>query len=187
MSINFDALPQENPFALPSPGVYKATITEAEMRAPKNDPSKPDYLSLKLSLTDARGRGCGSIYDILSESDSSVVQYKLARFIRACKMQLTGSMELCDLAKLVKGKQIAVDVCHDKKSDQPRAQVDLFAREAYYMVEEFPEVYALLHPDEATAAAESNSFRNENEFHGDAAERPFNAPDGGALVGGTEY
>ena len=32
MTINFDSLPQENPFALPEPGVYKAKIVEAEMK-----------------------------------------------------------------------------------------------------------------------------------------------------------
>ena len=28
MAINFDTLPQENPFALPTPGLYKATIDD---------------------------------------------------------------------------------------------------------------------------------------------------------------
>ena len=176
MAINFDSLPQDNPFGLPAPGVYKAKIVEAEMKAPKNDPTKPDYLNLKLTLFDKNDKNCGNIYDILSESDSSVVQYKISRFVRACGIPLTGSMELKDLAKLVKNKLIAVDVAHDKKSDTPRAQVDLFSREAYYLASEFNDIYAIVHPEEAERA----DFAAMNDATTDAAERPFDAADGAA-------
>lgn len=184
MAINFDKLPQDNPFALPDPGVYKAKIVEAEMKSPKNDPTKPDYLNLKYTLFDRNNKNCGSIYDILSESDSSVVQYKISRFVRACGIPLTGSMELKDLAKIVKNKEIVVDVTHDKKSDQPRAQVDLFSREGYYMASEFEEIYLLVHPEEAEEA----DFHVMNETSGDDEERPFDAQDGGATTRPTpEY
>ena len=183
MAINFDKLPQDNPFALPDPGVYKAKIVEAEIRAPKNDPTKPDYLNLKYTLFDKNNKNCGSIYDILSESDSSVVQYKISRFVRACDIPLTGSMELKDLAKIVKGKEIALDVSHDKKSDQPRAQVDLFSREGYYLASEFADIYSILHPEEAEQA----DFSAMNEATGDDEERPFDAQDGGAPAGHPEY
>jgi hypothetical protein len=56
-------------------------------------------------------------------------------------------MELKDLAKIVNGKTIVVDVAIDDKGDRPRAQVDLFTREAYYMREEFEEIYKLVNPD----------------------------------------
>ena len=106
MAINFDTLPQENPFALPTPGLYKATIDDAEMRRNKNDATKPPYLNLKYKLTDMEGKSKGVMFDILSESDSPVVGYKIARFCRACGIPLQGQIELSDLAKIVKGKEI---------------------------------------------------------------------------------
>lgn len=182
MAINFDALPQDNPFALPDPGVYKATVVDAEMKQGK-DLSKPEYLNLKFSLTDKEGKNCGNLYDIIAESDSSVVQYKTARFIRACGLPLTGSMELKDLAKIVKGREIALDVSHDNKNDRPRAQVDLFSREAYYLASEFMDIYMLVNPEKADDAA----FQQANTSDSTAAEVPFDAADGAATPRTTEY
>lgn len=193
MSINFDTLPQDNPFALPTPGLYRATITEAKMVKGKTDPNKPPYLNLKLTLYDKNNKNCGSIYDIISESDSSVVQYKTGRFLRACGIPLTGSMELPDIAKIVPGKELVVDVNHskpkaneDKDNFTPKAQIDVFSHEAYYLKNEFDEVYALLHPEDQEQA----DFLADNEAVGDDAERPFDAPDGNASAGQpstTEY
>lgn len=189
MSINFDALPQDNPYALPAPGLYRAKITEAEMRKGKTDPSKPAYLNLKLTLFDKNHKNCGSIYDIISESDSSVVQYKTGRFLRACGIALTGSMELSDLAKIVLSRELTVDVNHSRPKQgednfTPKAQVDVFSHEAYYTKAEFDEVYALFHPEEQEQA----DFGLMNEPVGDDAERPFDAEDGNASAGSdTEY
>lgn len=178
MAINFDNLPQDNPFALPEQDVYKAKITEAEMRASKNDPTKPDYLNLKYTLFDRNNKNCGSIYDIISESDSSVAKYKTARFVRACNIPLTGSMELKDLAKLVKGKEITVDVRQGKDlQGRPKAEIDLFSREGYYMSTEFEEIYIIVHPE----VAEEADFIATNAVIGDDTERPFDAVDGNPL------
>lgn len=182
MAINFDALPQDNPFALPDPGVYKATVVDAEMKQGK-DLSKPEYLNLKFSLTDKNGKNCGNLYDIIAESDSSVVQYKTARFIRACGLPLTGSMELKDLAKIVKGREIALDVAHDNKGDRPRAQVDLFSREAYYLASEFTDIYMLVNPGEAEEAA----FQQANTSDSTDDEVPFDAADGATTPRLAEY
>lgn len=175
MAINFDNLPQENPYALPAVGVYKAKIVEAEMKQGK-DLSKPEYLNIKYTLFDKNNKNCGSLYDIISESDSSVVQYKISRFVRACGIPLVGAMELKDLAKLVKNKELALDVSYDKKSDTPRAQVDLFSREAYYLPSEFMEIYNIVHPDEAA----QDAFNANNNLDSTDEEVPFNAADGTA-------
>lgn len=151
MAINFDQLPQENPMGdLPAPNVYRGKIVEAEMRQSKNDLTKPPYLNLKINLFDKDYKTAGTIYDIVSESDKSVVQYKLSRLLRACGIPLVGSMELKDLAKLVVNKEIALDINHDTPSDpkyKPKAQVDVFTREAYYLPAEFAEIYNLTNPD----------------------------------------
>ena len=106
MAINFDKLPQENPFSLPEPGLYKATIEDAEMRHNKNDATKPPYLNMKYKLTDMQGKSKGVMFDIIAESDSSVVGYKIARFCRACGLPLQGSIELSDLAKIVRNEEL---------------------------------------------------------------------------------
>ena len=178
MAINFSSLPTKNPYSIPAPGVYKARIDDAEMRAPKNDATKPEYLNLKYTLLNADGSSAGTLYDILSESDSSIVQFKISRFIQACGLPLTGTMELKDIAKIVKGRTIVVDISHDKKSDPVRAQVDLFSREAYYPEAEYEHVCALAGQTTATKDATANDdFMQvpENE-----AETVFNAPDGAA-------
>ena len=183
MAINFDSLPQENPFGLVPIGIYKAHIVEAAMKQGK-DTSKPMYLNLRYNLTDAEGKGAGTLYDIISESDSSVVQYKIARFIKACGIPLVGSMELSDIAKLVVNKTIVVDVGHDTKSNPAKAQVDLFTREAYYPEAEFEEIWALANP---TAQEEQADFEPAPTGDVDAAFPkapaeviPFDAQDGGA-------
>ena len=184
MAINFQSLPQDNPFSIPKPGVYKAKIVEATMRKPQSDATKPEYLNLKLDLYSKDNKKVGSIYDIISESDSSVVQYKIARFVRACGFQLQGSMELKDLAKIVLNKLIAVDVTEDKKATSPRAVVDVFSREAYYMYDEFETIYSMLNPSES-----SNDFAPGFEpVTTDETEIPFNTGDGlGNNSGSPQY
>lgn len=170
MAINFAALPTSNPFSLPKVGVYKAKIEEAEMRTPKSDATKPQYLNVKLVLFNHDGSKAGTVYDIFSESDASVVQFKLSRFIQACGLPLTGSMELKDIGKIVVGRTVVVDVTHDKKSEQPRAVVDVFSRECYYPEAEYEHMYNLVHGD--TAAEMAKDFTTEDE------EVPFTAEDG---------
>ena len=181
--INFDNLPQDNPFALPDVDLYMAKIAEAKMTKSEG---KPDYLNLKLQLTDHKGKSAGVVYDIISESDKSVVQYKTARFVRACGLPLVGAMELSDIAKLVQNKDIAVSINHSKetkykgKTYPPKAQVDIFSGEAYYLPTEFEEIYTLVHPSDTPAP----DFEPVTD-----ADSAFNAPDGDANTGSdlTEY
>lgn len=153
--INFDALPKENPFALPTPGVYKAHIEEATMKKPKTDATRPPYLNLKITLFNHDGTKAGTIFDTISESDSQIVQYKIGRFAKAVGLPLQGSMELADIAKLVVHKDLALDVSIDDKGQQPRSQVDLFSREAYYPIGEYESVYELLNGDKTEAQTEA--------------------------------
>ena len=148
--IRFDALPTENPGGgVPKPGIYRATINKAEMKAPK-DPSKKEYLSITLKLRNKDESAAGTVFDILTESEAPAILYKIGRFLRACGIPLQGAMELKDIAKLVLGKEVAVDIKNEKDTNgNDRAVVDLFTREAYYMPGEFDHVYELLHADEA--------------------------------------
>lgn len=190
MSINFDALPQENPFALQEPGLYKMKIEEAVMKS-GSDITKPPYLNLKLALFDHDDNSKGAIYDMIAESDSSFLQYKLSRFVRACGIPLTGQMELSDLAHIVSGKVIAGDVNHSKATEKyaAKAQIDIFTRGAYYTLEEYEDEYLKLHPTEADSDFEPEQDVVPQEFTvTDGADKPFDAPDGDAPATGTaEY
>lgn len=148
MSINFDSLPKQNPGGgSVKPGLYYAHVEKTEMKQGK-DKSKPPYLNLTLKLTDRDGKKAGTLFDMLMESDSSVIQYKLGRFLRACGIPLVGEMELKDIAKIVAGKDIAVDVKEDEYNGKKRAAVNLFDNEAYYLASEYEQVYAAINGNE---------------------------------------
>ena len=174
MAINFDTLPQENPFALPEPGLYKATIDDAEMRPNKNNATKPPYLNLKYKLTDMQGKGKGTMFDIISESDSPVVGYKIARFCRACGIPLQGQIELSDLAKIVKGKEILVDVKIDDADPRyVKAVVDIFSHEAYYQVAELESLKPVFFAEQQEVSA-NDDFMQVPEGNDEGV--PFNEP-----------
>ena len=143
--INLDSLPTSSEYSVKA-DVYLAHIEKAEMRAPKTA-GKPDYLSLQYRLTRHNGTKAGVMFDLQVDSDKSLMQYKLGRFIKACGIPLKGNLELKDLATLVLNKDIVVDTTVDESGNQPRLQADLFGREIYYPKEQFDEIWKLAHPD----------------------------------------
>lgn len=146
MAIQFDSLPTTNEYK-PVADVYLAHIEEAEMRKPKTE-GKPMYLNMKYRLTKHNGKSGGVMYDGQFESDKQLMKYKLGRFLQACGIPLVGTMELKDIANLVLNKDIVVDTSVDESGNQPKLQVDLFGREAYYPKEQFDEIWKLAHPDD---------------------------------------
>ena len=135
MAINFNSLPTDKPNALPATGTYYATIDTAEMRQGQ-DLTKPPYLNITLALSDKQGKACGKIYDIIAESDKELVQYKTARFLIALDLAKLGTFELTDLVKVIKGKQLIVDVKQEEaKNGYPaKAVVDVFSGSIYYPI-----------------------------------------------------
>jgi hypothetical protein len=142
MAINFNSLPIDKPNALPENGTYYATIDSAEMKQSK-DPTKPPYLSIAYSLKDKNGKACGKVYDILSESDKELVQYKLARFLIALDLAKLGVFELVDLVKIIKNKTLIVDIKQEEAKDNypAKAVVDVFSGSVYYPVSEAASIF----------------------------------------------
>lgn len=142
MAINFNSLPTDKPNALPENGTYYATIESAEMKQGK-DPTKPPYLNIALALKDKDGKSCGKIFDIISESDKELVQYKLARFVLALDLARLGTFELVDLVKIIKNKQLIVDVKQEEARDgyPAKAVVDVFAGSIYYPMSEATNIF----------------------------------------------
>jgi 5-formaminoimidazole-4-carboxamide-1-beta-D-ribofuranosyl 5'-monophosphate synthetase len=125
MPINFDALPNSKPNALPEKGTYYATIEKAEMKQPK-DPNKPKYINLMYALKTKEGKSVGKIFDGIYESDTDLMRYKLKRFIEALDIKLR-QFELKDLCKIIVGKNFIVDIMREEKEGQaPKAEVGLF-------------------------------------------------------------
>lgn len=132
MAINFDQLPDKPAPSLIDKGKYLARIEKAEMKTPKaNTTNKPDYLNLTLALKDETGNSKGKIFDIITESDSDYVRFKLKQLLQALNIKLK-SFELKDLPKLIQGKDLWVDVTIDDKQDPPRNTVDIFTGQVYY-------------------------------------------------------
>lgn len=154
MAINFNSLPIDKPNALPENGTYYATIESAEMKQGK-DPTKPPYLNIALALKDKNGKACGKVFDILSESDKELVQYKLARFLIALDLAKLGVFELVDLVKIIKNKQLIVDIKQEEARDgyPAKAVVDVFAGSIYYPISDA----TVLFGKEAPKAAEQTN------------------------------
>lgn len=154
--INFDSLPGGKPgFSVIPKGKYLATITKAEMRTPKSNPQAKMYLSLTYAIKDESGKGFGNIFDMISESESDYIRYKLKRFIEALKLPITQTFELKDLTKIVSNKSFWVDLMVDEKSDPPKTVVDIFSGEIFYPLEQnSPQQEPINAPDAADAAPE---------------------------------
>ncbi len=134
------------------------------MKQPKDAGKKP-YLNLTFSLKDKNGKGCGKLFDILSDSEHQVVLYKLQRFVTALELPIAGNFELSDLAKVVTGKQCILDVTMDTKQSPARAVVDVFAGGVYYPMSEAATIFG---------ATEKPAEEVPANYFGDT---PINAPD----------
>lgn len=126
MAIHFDKLPDSLTPSLIEAGRYKVRVDKAEMRTPKDD-SKPAYLSLQLKVFSPENKELGVVFDIITESASKYMQYKLYRFMTACDVNLGNEFELRDLSKVVAGKIIEADIVIDDKSEPKRNQVNMFS------------------------------------------------------------
>lgn len=118
MAINYDALPTEAPVTLLENGKYPMTIKKAEMKAGNNG----DYLVVTFGV-DAGG----NVYDNFFDSDKPLPRYKLGQLIRATKIQLHGTFELKDLAKIIVNKRVMGAVKKEQNEGYaPRNVIDAF-------------------------------------------------------------
>lgn len=138
MAINFDQLPTsiDGGYGTVIPkGTYFASIERAEMKKPKSDPTKPEYLNMMLKIKDKDGKEMGIIWDIISESTNQYAQFKLRRFAEALGIKIVPglSLELKDLAKIATGVKMIVDISQDKEN---KNQIDIFSGDVYYHISE---------------------------------------------------
>ena len=141
MAISFDSLPNAPQANLIPAGAYIATIEKATMKQPKDD-KKPPYLNLQLDIKDAEGKSYGKLFDIITESESEYMRYKLRCFIQAIDVNLGNVFELRDLTKVCVGKKCEVTVTIDEKSTPPRSQINMFAADMYKRISNVVDPFA---------------------------------------------
>lgn len=168
--ISFDSLPTSRPNQTIAKGTYYGTIETAEMKQPK-DVTKPLYLNMLIALKNKEGKSVGKVYDMLSESDKDLVKYKLARFIKALGLDkvLTGSFELSDLCKIIKNKELIVDVMPEKQNNEEtgRTVVDCFTGGIYYPMSEAQEIFQTAPVINASDAADAPNTVHETDTEDD--------------------
>jgi hypothetical protein len=102
--IQFNALPKEKPSQNTiKNGRYTATIFKCEMRTSKETGN--EYLNVSF-LCD----GGGFVNENYFDSDKQFLQFKLGQLLKACNVTLEGEGTLRDVAKVIKGKKVIIDV-----------------------------------------------------------------------------
>ncbi len=107
--IQFNALPKDKPSQNTiKNGRYTATIFKCEMRTGKETGN--EYLNVSF-LCD----GGGFVNENYFDSDKPFLQYKLGQLLKACSVNLEGEGTLKDVAKVIKGKKVIIDVVVNDK------------------------------------------------------------------------
>lgn len=107
--IQFNALPKDKPSQnTVKNGRYTATVFKCEMRTSKE--SGNEYLNVSF-LCD----GGGFVNENYFDSDKPFLQYKLGQLLKACNVNLEGEGTLKDVAKVIKGKKVIIDVVVNDK------------------------------------------------------------------------
>jgi len=166
MAINFDAIPQQRDgagtFDLPAPGFHHATIEDAVVKPG----DKGDFIQLTLKLANN-----SKVWDnIFPNSQNANILYKVGRLVRACKLPLSGNIELPDFANLLKGRKLVVDI-HIKPNTyngvtKDKAEVNMFGNDIFYTPEEYAGLVGTQPANEAAAPTPlgTGTPNNNNEY-----------------------
>lgn len=107
--IQFNSLPKDKPSQNTiKNGRYTATVFKCEMRTGKD--TGTEYLNVSF-LCD----GGGFVNENYFDSNKPFLQYKLGQLLKACQVTLEGEGTLKDVAKVIKGKKVIIDVVVNDK------------------------------------------------------------------------
>lgn len=140
MAINFDELPDSGR-AEAKPGWYLATVLTATIKESKT--SKANYLELKCQFYNEVTREKSiTFYDRFYESSAPALGYKLHRINTVAGLNITGTLELKDLGKLLIGKSYLIktkkQIDAATKKETGYLEVDIFDSEIYKPVDSMP-------------------------------------------------
>ena len=107
--ISFNNIPKDKPSQNSvAEGRYTASIFKTEMRVGKD--AGTEYLNVSFKLDNG-----GFVNENYFDSDKPFLMYKLGRLLDACGVTLSGEGTLKDVAKVIKGKKVVVDVIINDK------------------------------------------------------------------------
>ena len=102
--LNFTSLPKDKPNNNSvAEGRYNAIVFKSEMR--KSKESNNEYLNVSFKIDNG-----GFVNENYFDSDKPFLMYKLSRLLLACNTQLDGEGTLKDVAKVIQGKRVVIDV-----------------------------------------------------------------------------
>lgn len=102
--LNFDALPKDKPNqSNVVDGRYDAEVFKCQMMTSKT--TNNEYLNVSFKID-----GGGFVNENYFDSDKPFLLYKLGRLLKACGVTLSGDGSLKDVAKVIKGKKVTIDV-----------------------------------------------------------------------------
>lgn len=137
MGLNFDNLPTEytggSKFEPAAPGFYRATIEDAKIDTGSNG----KYMIVVLVLDSPNKNKIWDRHFYNSEKDFPL--YKLRRFLEATGLNLSGHIvEMEDVVKLLKDKQLVVDVkIEEDNKGRDTNVVEPFENKIYYPITEW--------------------------------------------------
>ena len=102
--LNFTSLPKDKPNNNSvAEGRYNAIVFKSEMR--KSKESNNEYLNVSFKIDNG-----GFVNENYFDSDKPFLMYKLSRLLLACNTPLDGKGTLKDVAKVIQGKRVVIDV-----------------------------------------------------------------------------
>ena len=102
--LNFTSLPKDKPNNNSvAEGRYNAIVFKSEMRKSQKDNS--EYLNVSFKIDNG-----GFVNENYFDSDKPFLMYKLSRLLLACNTPLDGEGTLKDVAKVIQGKRVVIDV-----------------------------------------------------------------------------
>lgn len=102
--LNFTNLPKDKPNNNSvAEGRYNAIVFKSEMR--KSKESNNEYLNVSFKIDNG-----GFVNENYFDSDKPFLMYKLSRLLLACNTPLDGEGTLKDVAKVIQGKRVVIDV-----------------------------------------------------------------------------
>lgn len=102
--LNFTSLPKDKPSNNSvADGRYNAIVFKSEMR--KSKESNNEYLNVSFKIDNG-----GFVNENYFDSDKPFLMYKLSRLLLACNTPLDGEGTLKDVAKVIQGKRVVIDV-----------------------------------------------------------------------------
>lgn len=102
--LNFTSLPKDKPNNNSvAEGRYNAIVFKSEMR--KSKESNNEYLNVSFKIDNG-----GFVNENYFDSDKPFLMYKLSRLLLACNTPLNGEGTLKDVAKVIQGKRVVIDV-----------------------------------------------------------------------------